>query len=167
VVGGAQRRPQEIQGGYGIRRNPLRFVPRATVKEVLMDDAELVRLFEAGEVPPDGFHHREHVRVAWWYLQRHPLPEALTRFSTALRLFAVAQNKPNLYHQTITTAYVLLINERLDATGRDLSWSDFADQNQDLLRWRPSVLDRYYFADTLMSDRARRIFVMPDRLAIG
>jgi hypothetical protein len=130
-------------------------------------DAELVKLFEAGDVPPEGFHHRDHVRVAWWYLQRHPLPEALTRFSTALKRFALAQNKPNLYHETITTAYVLLINERLDAASRSLAWPEFAEQNPDLLQWRPSVLDRYYLEATLISDRARRTFVMPDRLARG
>ena len=62
----------------------------------------------------------------------------------ALRRFAVAQGKPGLYHETITTAYLLLINERLDGAGRDLPWDAFADRNPDLLSWKPSVLDRYY-----------------------
>ena len=81
-----------------------------------MDDESLVRLFEAGEMPPNGFHHPDHVRVAWWYLTQHQLPEALSRFTTALRRFAVAQGKPQLFHETITTAYMLLINERLDGS---------------------------------------------------
>jgi hypothetical protein len=129
-----------------------------------MDDDVLVRMFEAGEVPPQGFHHREHVQAAWHYLQHHPLPDALARFSTALRRFAQAQGKPGLYHETITVAYVLLINERLDGTGRDLDWSAFAVANADLLSWQPSVLDRYYEKATLASNRARRTFVLPDRL---
>jgi hypothetical protein len=130
-----------------------------------MDDESLVRLFEAGQMPPNGFHHPDHVRVAWWYLTQHQLPEALSRFTTALRRFAVAQGKPQLFHETITTAYMLLINERLDGPSRGLTWDAFAAANQDLLSWRPSVLDRYYCAETLSSDRARRTFVMPDRLA--
>ena len=129
-----------------------------------MDEECLVRLFEAGEMPPQGFRHADHVRVAWWYLRRHQLPEALARFSASLRHFAVAQGKPDLFHETITTAYVLLINERLDDAGRDLAWPAFAAQNPDLLAWRPSVLDRYYQGQTLASERARRTFVMPDRL---
>jgi hypothetical protein len=129
-----------------------------------MDDESLVRLVEAGETPPDGFHHRDHVRVAWWYLQHHQLPDALVRFSATLRRFAMARGKPDLYHETITTAYMLLINERLDRTGRRLPWPEFASENADLLMWRPSVLDRYYREETLSSDRARRVFVMPDRL---
>lgn len=127
-----------------------------------MDDEALVRLFEAGDVPPEGFHHVHHVRVAWWYLRQAALPEALARFSSALRRFAIARGRPYLYHETITTAYVLLINERLDA-GRDGTWEQFAARNPDLLTWAPSVLERYYEQATLASDRARRVFVMPDR----
>ena len=130
-----------------------------------MDDETLVGSFESGAVPPGGFHHREHVRVAWYYLRRYPLADALARFASALRRFADAQGKPGLFHETITTAYVLLINERLDGAGRDLSWEGFAEANADLLTWQPSVLDRYYHKATLTSDRARRTFVLPDRLS--
>jgi hypothetical protein len=126
------------------------------------DDA-LVALFESGQAPPEGFRHRDHVRVAWWYLRRYPLGEALSRFIAALRQFAATQGKPGLYHETITVAYVLLINERLDID-RDLDWTTFAERHADLLTWRPSALDRYYRPETLDSDRARRTFVWPDRL---
>ena len=128
------------------------------------DDAALVRTFECGEVPPQGFHHHEHVRVAWYCLRQHALPDALARFSAALRRFADARGKPGLYHETITTAYVLLINERLDGRARELPWDLFAAENADLLCWQPSILARYYEASTLASDRARRTFVLPDRL---
>jgi hypothetical protein len=129
-----------------------------------MDDEELIRLFEAAEVPPEGFGHREHVRAAWWYLRHRPLPEALARFSTALRRFALARGKPDLFHETITTAYMLLINERLDGMPPDATWDQFAAAHPDLLVWRPSVLAEYYRDETLASERARRTFVMPDRV---
>lgn len=129
-----------------------------------MDEEVLVRSFERGEVPEGGFHHAQHVRVAWYYLRHRPLPDALERFQTQLRAFALAQGKPNLYHETITTAYVLLINERLDDGARDENWDAFAARNADLLSWKPSILQRYYRDETLWSDRARRTFVMPDRL---
>jgi hypothetical protein len=128
-----------------------------------MEDERLVAAFEAGQMPESGFHHCDHVRVAWWYLRRDGLYEALPRFSQALKRFALAQSKPDLYHETITTAYVLLINERLDGD-RSMTWNEFARRHADLLTWRPSVLDRYYLPDTLASERARRTFVLPDRL---
>jgi len=126
-----------------------------------MDD-ELIRCFEAGEVPSSGFHHEQHLRVAWNYVSRYPFPEALERFRSGLKRFALAQGKPDLYHETITIAYLRLINERVDgATARE--WSDFAAENPDLLQWKPSILDRYYSREILSSDRAKQIFVEPDR----
>ena len=126
----------------------------------------MIRTFERGEAPAGGFHHADHVRVAWWYLRTHPLAEALVRFTTALRAFAKAQGKPDLYHETITVAFMLVIAERLANSDGDASWSEFAARQADLLAWKPSVLDRYYTPETLWSERARRGFVMPDRLML-
>jgi hypothetical protein len=128
-----------------------------------MDDDALVLSFEAGAVPDGGFHHEQHVRLAWWYLRHFPLADALGRFQSGLQRFADAQGKPGLYHETITVAYVLLINERLADFPAVSDWASFAAAHSDLLRWKPSVLERYYTHDTLWSDRARRTFVMPDR----
>ena len=128
-----------------------------------MTDEELLTAFEAGEEPAGGFHHAQHVRVAWLYLRQLPLPGALDRFTTELKRFAERQGAPQLYHETITVAFVLLINERL-AENRAATWAEFAARYPDLLAWKPSILDRYYQPDTLWSDRARRTFVMPDRV---
>jgi hypothetical protein len=127
-----------------------------------MTDAELVACFEAAEEPPGGFHHAQHVRVAWFYLRRDPWLTALDRFRSGLRRFADARGKPGLYHETITVAFVALIGERLDICGADPPWDEFAARNADLLSWKPSILDRYYRPETLASDRARRVFVLPD-----
>jgi hypothetical protein len=129
-----------------------------------MDDAALLQAFESGVAPEGGFHHAQHVRVAWNYLRHRPLALALDRFQTMLRAFAIAQGKPALYHETITIAYVLLIAERLHEAPRDDGWEAFAARNADLLAWKPSILDRYYREATLWSERARQTFVMPDRL---
>jgi hypothetical protein len=125
-----------------------------------MSDDELLRRFEAGEPPPDGFHHEQHVRVAWIYLQQLPLADALARFTARLKFFAEKQGSPQLYHETITVAFVLLINQRLSEQ-REASWPEFANRHSDLLRWKPSILDRYYSEATLWSDLARHTFVMP------
>jgi hypothetical protein len=101
--------------------------------------------------------------AAWWYLRNHPLPEALARFSAALRRFATAHGKPERYHETVTVAFLLIIGERL-GDREQAPWEAFAAANPDLLTWKPSVLDLYYRQETLWSERARRTFVMPDRL---
>lgn len=149
-----------------------------------MTDDERIARFEAAEVGAAGFHHRDHVHVAWLYLERLPALAAVERFTAGLRRLAAAHGKPGLYHETITWAFLLLIQERRErpscrreaaaspaesaawsAAERPAAWEDFAAANPDLLTWKPSILAAYYRDETLASDLARRIFVMPDRLA--
>ncbi len=127
-----------------------------------MNDADLLAAFESSRLPEDCFHHRDHVRAAWLLLQENPAG-ALERFSSALKRFAAAKGKTGLYHETITWAYLLLINERMERGGRGVDWERFAASNPDLMKWRPSVLEDYYTPETLASDLARRVFVLPDR----
>lgn len=129
-----------------------------------MTDEQLVAAFESTELAGDQFSHAEHVRTAWWYLTHHSVAEAMARFCTALRRFATAKGVPDKYHETMTVAYMLIMAERIDAD-RSLGWAEFAARNPDLLRRTPSVLSTYYTEETLASERARRGFVMPDRVA--
>ena len=55
-----------------------------------ISDSALVEGFLDTSLPVEAFHHAQHVFMAWWYLRAHPLGEALTRFSVALRRFATA-----------------------------------------------------------------------------
>ncbi|MBI4851193.1 MAG: hypothetical protein HY819_05145 [Acidobacteria bacterium] len=124
---------------------------------------KLVKDFELAILSPETFHHQEHVKVAWWYLQHYSLVESIAKFSQALRNFASSLGKENLYHETITLAYILLINERLYKSGKLLSWEEFADANQDLLDKENNVLNKYYNQSTLESDLAREVFLLPDK----
>jgi len=127
-----------------------------------MTNTEFIRMFEAEAVPEDSFHHTDHVRLAFAYLSEFPPLEALQRFSTALKRFATARGKSQLYHETITHAYFFLIRERI-ARGSFTNWDEFALNNPDLLTWKGGILSRYYSEVTLKSDLARTVFVFPDR----
>ena len=128
-----------------------------------MNDEEFIERFEAATLPNAGFHHRDHIRVAWLYLRRYPAIEALAKFSESLKHFAASNGKPNLYHETITWAYVLLIHERIQRNGREQSWAQFVESNSDLFDWKNSILKAYYLDATLRTEFARRVFVLPDR----
>ena len=128
-----------------------------------MTDQELIEHLEDGTLSHEGFHHREHVRAAFLFLTRYPVLEALQAFSKALRRLAENRGKPQAYHETITWAYVLLIQERMKRDGNHQEWEEFAENNPDLLAWKDGILTRYYRPETLASDLARTIFVLPDR----
>jgi hypothetical protein len=132
-----------------------------------MTDQELIEQFENGTLPNECFHHREHVRAAFLYLNQYPVLETLLAFSSALRKFAQTHGKPQLYHETITWAYIFLIKERMARSGKRQGWDGFARDNPDLLAWKDGILSRYYLPETLASDLARGVFVFPDFVKSG
>lgn len=123
---------------------------------------DLIRHFEACTLQPSQFPHREHVRLGWLYLQRLPLTEAVAVFSAGLRAFATSVGKPDRYHETITWAYLLIIQDRMARGPSKPSWEAFAAANADLIASGRQVLERYYRPETLDSPLARASFVWPD-----
>ncbi|HLZ52748.1 MAG TPA: hypothetical protein VKP61_18505 [Candidatus Acidoferrum sp.] len=129
-----------------------------------MTEAEWMAQFEIGVLPGDSFHHADHVKMAFLYLQKYPPLEAMARFSSALRRFAEAHGKPDLYHETITWSFLLLIRERMARATSPQTWVEFSSGNSDLLGWQDNILKKYYRPETLNSELARRVFLFPDRL---
>jgi hypothetical protein len=127
-----------------------------------MSNEELIRRFESDALPSDSFHHADHVRLAFAYLCEYPVVRALEKFAGALKRFATARGKPQLYNETITCAYFFLIRERM-ARCEGMGWKEFAQENADLLIWKDGILSRYYGEATLKSDLARSVFVLPDK----
>ena len=111
-----------------------------------MTNKEFIRQFEQGLIPCDAFHHADHVRVAFAYLCEYSVAEALERFVVALKRFATACGKPQLYKEDLTRAYFALISERMVAS-EGSSWEEFARRNPDLLIWKrgnpEALLSRY------------------------
>ena len=118
-----------------------------------------IERFERGDIDSDAFGHESHIYVAWLYLERFPLADAISRFTAALRSLTKRLGVPEKYHDTVTWFYLLLIAERRDANE---NWSDFRSRNSDLFDRSKNVLSRYYRAETLASERARAKFVLPD-----
>lgn len=126
--------------------------------QMSVDDREFVEQFEACTLPSRLFHHRNHVRLAWLYLTEAPLLDALVRFRTSLQRYAGSLDASAKYHETVTFAFLFLIHERMQRA-HATTFDEFAEANPDLFE---NILSRYYTAETLRSDLARRIFVMPD-----
>ena len=128
-----------------------------------MTDDEVIASFEDCSLAAESFHHADHVRMAFLYLCRYPVLEAIERFSTSLIRFATANGKPGRYNETVTWAFLLLIRERMARAGCQLTWPEFASRNADLLNWDDNVLKKYYRSETLSSDLAKSTFLLPDK----
>jgi|307.fasta_scaffold970312_2 hypothetical protein len=126
-----------------------------------MTDDELIEGFEGARL--EAFHHADHVRVAWIYLQRLGLHRALEAVSEGLKRLAATHGHEAKYHATVSWLYVFVIHERMAAAEGADDWDDFAARNPDLLGGWGSFVARYYSPRSLSSALARREFVLPDR----
>ena len=126
-------------------------------------DITIERL-ESGDIDAGTFDHESHVYLGWLYVGAYPLPEAISRFSAALKRLVKKLGAEGKYHETITWFYLLLIAERR-SSATDHSWFTFRRQNSDLFARQPAILQQYYSDELLGSDRARAGFVLPDRVA--
>jgi len=115
--------------------------------------------FVRGAIPAADFPHREHVRMAFEMLRRHDFAETVLHFSRALRRMAPQAGRPQAFHQTGTLAFLSLIAERMDG-GEWPEFAAFAHANPEL--FEKGVLARWYRPERLASERARRVFLLPE-----
>jgi hypothetical protein len=124
-----------------------------------MTDEEFIAALESCQLSASQFNHAAHVRAGYLYLRRLPFAHALSHLSTSICRFAQSIGKPALYHETITVAFMALIQERLYQHGDGGGWEGFAQSNSDLLR--KDALLRLYPQTVLDSAEARARFVLP------
>jgi hypothetical protein len=126
-----------------------------------VNDATFLAALEDTSLPDHAFHHRDHLRAAYLYLRRDGFAGAVLAMSAALRRFAASRGKAERYHETITIAFLALVNERLQAAGDPGSFEAFLDRHPEIAE--RDLLQRYYRPETLASEHARRAFVLEPR----
>jgi hypothetical protein len=125
------------------------------------DDEDFLEAFRVGAMPLSDFDHRAHVRAGYLYVMRYGLGVAIERFGKDLRAFAAAHGKHGLYHETITVAFLALINERVALGGGARGWDSFVETNPDL--FGRDSLTPFYAPEELAAPEARRVFLLPRR----
>src|SRR5437764_14882182 len=130
---------------------------------VTLDDDALLAGFASGRLAPGEFRHEEHLRAAFLYLTRSgDFGEGAVRFRRDLRRFAAAHGVPERYHETLTWAYLALVNERAHGSSFATS-AGFLRSHPELLDAKGGVFSRYYdLGAVTRSARARQVFVLPD-----
>jgi len=99
------------------------------------DDVALARALERCEVPPEGFPHASHLRIAWVYLNESAsLDHAVERMAATLRRFAASVGHANKYSEPTTVFWMLQVAAaRAAMPGADLDA---------VLRAYPRLLDK-------------------------
>jgi hypothetical protein len=129
------------------------------VSNPMTDANSLLDAFLACRLELVSFRHADHVQVGFELLRRYDFPSASALFSKTLKRMTSQAGVANVYHETISLAFLALIAER-SALDPELDFQSFREANSDL--FQKSILERWYSQERLRSDVARRTFVLPD-----
>lgn len=123
---------------------------------------DLLTAFEDLTLDPAEFSHRRHLELGWRYLQRDGFPDGCSRFIERLRAYTQHVGAAAKFHETITWAYLVLMNEeRMLRAAAAESFDKMIARRPDLLDHRNGALSRLYTKEQLDSAEARRVFVLP------
>jgi len=128
-----------------------------------MKDDAFLAAFEACTLAE--FQHRDHIKVAYLYLLRYPLDDAIIKVRTGLQALAAAWGAPvdeleKGYHETMTQAWVRLVHLALSNADAVESADAFCEQLPKLMQ-KPH-LELFYSRERLITWQAKREFVEPD-----
>ncbi len=134
-----------------------------------MTDPEIesfIRAFEDCSLPRSEWTHGRHLIMALWYVRRHRRDQATTLIRDGIQRYNEAKGNLTGYHETITRAWIAVIERLLRMRDRALPDSVLAAE---LLQecGEKNYLLRFYSKERLLSDEARRGWVDPDLAPIG
>jgi hypothetical protein len=122
------------------------------------DYPQMARELAEGRLGPEGFSHRAHLGVAYEILSDHEVFEGMAIYANGLRQLASAAGVPEKFNATVTLGFLLLTAERMAMGAHDTA-EGFLEENADLLA--PAPLSSLYETETLNSDLARRVPLLP------
>jgi len=126
-------------------------------------DEALVASFHAHQLSNQGFHHRDHLRLAWVQIRRLGLDEASEVVTTGIRRFAAHHGGIERYNDTMTRFWLRLVNLGI-SRHPELIFDE-------LLAAEPHLLDknlpfRHWSRERMKRDDAKQRWVEPDLLPI-
>jgi hypothetical protein len=120
-------------------------------------DADFLARFEQGQIDPASFTHEQHLRLAWCCLQADAA-SAPQRICHLIRDFATRAGAASKYHETMTMAWLRIVDAHRDG---EPDFDSYLHANPQLLD--RSLCSRHYSAERMEEGRAS--WVEPDRKA--
>ena len=123
-------------------------------------DEAFMAAVEACTLPNAAFHHCDHLRLAWIYVSRFGYEAGSERMAASIRRYAAHHGATEKYHETITRAWMDLVQDAAARAHHLATFDAFISANADLAD--PHALAAYYSPERLGSAAARREWVAPD-----
>ena len=128
-----------------------------------MQDEEFLSQFENCTLPKEYFKHKNHLRIAWLYLIKYDLNQAIDKVTAGILRYATSLGAAVIYHETLTRAWIHLVNQAMRQDGHGKTggnFEQFITQHAYLLD--KTLPNQFYSSKQLDSEQARRSWVEPD-----
>lgn len=127
-------------------------------------DVEFLQQFESRAWPLSEWHHRDHVRLAYLLLREGTFEQAAERIRRGIRAHNAAHGVTDTptsgYHETMTLAWLRLVETILLEYGPEATADAFCDAHPELMQKKSLRL--FYSRERFMSAEAKVRFVEPD-----
>jgi hypothetical protein len=129
-----------------------------------MSEDEIIHAALAELVTPAGYHHRDHIRLAWRLNRELGLVAAPGAIAQAIQQVAAHHGERGKYHETLTQFWARIVGHHVEMRPELTDFEQF-------IATHPQLLDkelpaRHWRRETLYSDAARAVWVEPDLLAL-
>jgi hypothetical protein len=126
----------------------------------------VMQAFEVGSLSRSEWTHSRHLVMALWYLRRHNRDEATTLIRNGIGRLNERHGNLAGYHETITLAWVAVIERFLGVSDLEVPVSVLAEKLLVECGDKDYLL-RFYSRERLFTEEARHRWVPPDLAAIG
>lgn len=129
-----------------------------------MDEQEFLEMFEQKRFPFNQWRHRPHVTVAYLYLRKLSLEEAIDTMRDRIQAHNAANGLMGAYHETLTQVWARIIYAIMATHGPSDSAKNFFDRHTYLLNKMLPLM--FYTHQRIMSKQARDAFLEPDLMPL-
>ncbi len=126
-----------------------------------ISDKQLLEQFEALTLDPSELNHVSHLCIAWLYLSKFDLREAIEKIAIGTKEYAESLGVYDKFHRTVTEAIVRIVYKRMSKLGKT-NFEVFLRYNDDLVDDLKSLLHCHYTEEVLASADARFNYLQPD-----
>ena len=130
-------------------------------KHYQLSDSEFEQQFSTLTLDPEIFSHEAHLRLAWIYISKYGVEEALDRVGSQIHTFASHHGDSKKFHVTVTGAAVRAVYHFM-LKSRSNSFAGFIAEFPQLKTSFRDLLDSHYSVDIFKSEKARKEWLDPD-----
>lgn len=132
-----------------------------------IEAGELVNGFENGTLPKEKWTHEAHFVMALWYTYHRPLQQARKLIKEGIKNYNLSVGGKNTddsgYHETITELYIQIIVQYQLSFTNNYDFDFLLEQLFDQEFLNKEFPFKYYTKEWLLSKKARKQWVEPDR----